>query len=212
VTGPSRQTGYGQTEISGLGTFICFGGVAAGRPSPLHQFKILDESGREVPDGVAGEIAVRGPMVMSRYWNREAESAARSRDGWHHTHDVGKRLEDGSIRFIGPKTSMIKSGGENIYPAEVEACIRQHVAVLDVCVIGTPDRRWHQNVKAVVVLKKDAQCTSDELIEHCRVNIASYKKPKAVEFTTELPRSAGGQLDREQVDALFGGGGYPKSA
>ena len=146
---------------------------------------------------------------MCGYWNRPEENTRRVVDGWHRTNDLGKRLEDGSLVFVGPKTTMIKSGVENIYPAEVEACLRQHQDVADVCVIGVPDPTWDQNVKAVIVRKPGTAVEADALIEHCRAQLASYKKPKIVEFTESLPRSAVGFVDREAVDKLFGGGGYP---
>jgi long-chain acyl-CoA synthetase len=104
---------------------------------------------------------------------------------------------------------MIKSGLENIYPAEVEACIRRHADVADVCVIGVPDPKWAQSVKAVVVLKEGAHSSAEHIIEHCRRHIASYKKPKIVEFCASLPRLPTGMIDRPGVDAAFGGGGYP---
>jgi long-chain acyl-CoA synthetase len=122
---------------------------------------------------------------------------------------LGRREADGSITFIGPMTTMIKSGVENIYPAEVEAAIARHPAVAEVCVIGVPDEEWDQSVKAVIVLHDGAHATDDDIIEHCKVNIASYKKPKLVEFTERLPRDANGMVDRDAVDARFGGGGYP---
>ena len=201
--------GYGQTEIGGLTIATWMGGAAAGRPSPFLQVKIASDDGVELPVGEAGEIFARGPLVMCGYWNRPEENARRVVDGWHRTNDLGKRLEDGSLVFVGPKTTMIKSGVENIYPAEVEACLRQHEDVADVCVIGVPDPTWDQNVKAVIVLKPGAAAEATKLIEHCRAQLASYKKPKIVEFTESLPRSAVGFVDREAVDRLFGGGGYP---
>ena len=110
----------------------------------------------------------------------------RQRNGWHHTHDLGKREADGSLSFIGPKTQMIKSGAENVYPAEVEGCLRQHPAVADCAVIGVPDATWVQSVKAIVLLKPGAQVDAQALIEHCRERIASYKKPRFVEFADDV--------------------------
>lgn len=202
--------GYGQTEIGGLTIATWMGGMAAGRPSPFLQVKVADDAGVELPAGEAGEIFARGPLVMCGYWNRPEENARRVVDGWHRTNDLGKRLDDGSLVFVGPKTTMIKSGVENIYPAEVEACLRKHKSVEDVCVIGVPDPTWDQNVKAIVIPKSGETIEPSVLIEHCRVQLASYKKPKIVEFTDTLPRTAAGFVDREAADKLFGGGGYPK--
>lgn len=212
VTAPqmTKFGGYGQTEIGGLSVLAWLGGSGAGRPNPYTQVKILDESGAETLAGVAGEIAVRGPMVMCGYYNRDDENRVRTLNGWHRTRDLGMRNEDGSITFIGPKTSMIKSGVENIYPAEVESCLMQHPSVAGVCVIGVPDPKWDQNVKAIVVLRPGQSVTPNDLIEHCRARMASYKKPKIVTFVDALPMSPMG-VDRAAVDKAHGGGGYPSA-
>jgi long-chain acyl-CoA synthetase len=202
---------YGQTEISGISACTWMGGTGAGRPNPFTQMRIVDDAGNELAAGATGEIAVRGPMVMNGYHNRAEENAARTADGWHRTRDLGKRNEDGSIVFVGPKTTMIKTGVENVYPAEVEACLARHPAVAHSCVIGVPDPKWDQNVKALVVLKPGQAATAQELIEHCRSLLASYKKPKIVEFVEQLPRDASGAVDRKACDAAYGGGGYPNS-
>jgi long-chain acyl-CoA synthetase len=200
---------YGQTEVSGFAVHAALGGTGAGRPYPFMQVRIIDEQGEDVPPGEVGEIAVRGPMVMCGYWNRPEDNLARTAGGWYRTHDLGRRLDDGSICFVSPKTTLIKSGIENIYPAEVEACIRSHPSVADVCVIGVPDPKWDQNVKALVILKQHRVLTAEEIIGHCRARIASYKKPKIVVFVDTLPRTQLGTIDRGACDAAHGGGGYP---
>lgn len=203
--------GYGQTEVMGMFTYNALAPGAAGshgRPHPLVQVRIFDADDEEVPDGEVGEIVVRGPTVMAGYWNRSDENAYRQRNGWHHTRDLGRREPDGSISFVGPATQMIKSAAENIYAAEVEGCLNSHPAVKESAVIGVPDPVWVQNVKAVVVLHDGAQATADELIDHCRSRIASYKKPKSVEFTDALPR-VGFAIDYRALDERYGGGGYP---
>jgi acyl-CoA synthetase (AMP-forming)/AMP-acid ligase II len=203
---------YGQTELMGSVVLSWLGGSGAGRPSPFIQIRILDEAGQEVPNGETGEIAARGPLLMCGYFNAHEENLARTNTkGWYRTRDLGRRNPDGSIAFLGPKSTMIKSGLENIYPAEVEACIRRHPDVAEVCVIGVPDPKWAQNVKAVIVLREGASTTAERIIEHCRMNIASYKKPKIIEFCTLLPRLPSGAIDRSGVDAQWGGGGYPKA-
>lgn len=204
--------GYGQTEVNGLVTFRGIGGEhegTHGRTLPVAQLRIVDEQDQELSPGEVGEIVVRGPTAMVGYLHRPDLNAHRQRGGWHHTFDLGRREADGSITFIGPMTTMIKSGVENIYPAEVEAAISQHPAVAEVCVIGIPDPVWDQSVKAVVVPVADRDVTEDEIIVHCKRNIASYKKPKLVEFTNALPKDANGMVDRDAVDDAFGGGGYP---
>ena len=203
--------GYGQTEVVGMLTFAALGAGAAGghgRTSPLMQVRIVDPDDREVEPGETGEITCRGPLVMNGYWNRPDETARRFRNGWHHTNDLGRREPDGSLTFIGPKTRMIKSAAENIYPAEVEGAIRSHPDVADCAVIGVPDRQWTQSVTAIVVVRDGATVTSEDLVAHCRDRIASYKKPRTVEFVDAIPRR-GFAIDYDALDARFGGGGYP---
>jgi long-chain acyl-CoA synthetase len=207
----SAPGGYGQSEVVGMMTFSCLalGAIGThGRTSPLLQIRIVDPDGADAPDGEPGEIVTRGPTVMNGYWNRPELNAERARDGWHHTNDLGRREADGSITFVGPKTRMIKSAAENIYPVEVEQCIAAHDAVAECAIIGVPDDRWVQSVKAIVVLQEGASATPDELIEHCRARIASYKKPRFIEFVDALPRD-GWVVDYDALDATFGGGNYP---
>lgn len=213
VTQERSMFGYGQTEVTGLVVWPYYSpGTPIGRSGktgPVAQVRIFNDEGKEVAPGETGEIAVRGPTVMIGYWNRPEVNAHRHRNGWHHTNDLGKREADGSITFVGPKTQMIKSGVENVYPAEVESCLRLHPAVADCGVIGVPDDTWVQSVKAIVRLKPDANASSDELIEFCRQRIASYKKPRFVEYAANIPRTATGGIDYKQLDQAFGGGGYP---
>jgi long-chain acyl-CoA synthetase len=206
-----KPAGFGQTECMGMLTLNAWGGEqlgTSGRPTPLVQVRIVDPDGVEVPPGEAGEIVARGPTVMNGYYGRNELNAARQAGGWHHTNDLGRREADGSITWIGPKTRLIKSAAENIYPAEVEGAIASHPAVKECAVIGVPDRTWTQSVKAIVVLHDGAAATADEIIEHCRARIASYKKPRSVEFIDALPRD-GWQVDYATLDERFGGGGYP---
>jgi acyl-CoA synthetase (AMP-forming)/AMP-acid ligase II len=206
--------GYGQTEVVGMLTFAALGTDAIGmhgRTSPLMQLRIVDPDDRELVAGEVGEICARGPLVMNGYWNRPQENADRFRNGWHHTNDLGRRESDGSLTFIGPKTRMIKSAAENIYPAEVEGCLKQHPAIADVAVIGVPDPTWTQSVKAIVVLREGMHATEEEIISYCRDRIASYKKPKHVEFVGSLPRH-GFAIDYDALDVEFHGGGYPGAA
>ena len=146
--------------------------------------------------------------MMSGYHDRAELNAARQAGGWHHTNDLGRREDDGSISFVGPKTRLIKSAAENIYPAEVEGCVARHPAVAECAVIGVPDPTWTQSVKAIVVPKQGQAVTAEEIIEHCRANIASYKKPRTVEIVDKLPRQ-GWAVDYDALDSRFGGGGYP---
>lgn len=206
--------GFGQTEVTGFAVFNSYGGRGignAGRPAPLCQVKIVGPDGKEVPDGATGEILVRGDTVHLGYWNRPQVNAERMHNGWWHTTDAGRREADGTITFLGTMTRIIKSAAENIYPSEVESCLTSHPAVKGAAVIGIPDPTYTQSVKAIVVLVDGHAATSDELIQHCRSRIASYKKPKSIEFIDALP-TINGQTDYDALDAKFGGGGYPGGA
>ncbi len=204
--------GYGQTETMGMQTFNLLADRDAigthGRPSPLVQVRVVDPDDREVAAGEIGEIVVRGTTVMNGYWNRPELNAERARGGWHHTNDLGRYEADGTFTFVGPRTRMLKSAAENIYPIEVENALRSHPAVADAAVIGVPDDTWVQSVKAIVVVAADAHASAEELIEHCRGRIAGYKKPRTVEFVDALPR-VGFAVDYDALDATFGGGNYP---
>jgi long-chain acyl-CoA synthetase len=192
--------GYGQTETYAMITFESRGprtDARFGRPSPIGAVRILDAAGAEQLPGEAGEIAVRGPQLMVGY----ADGAAP--DDWHRTGDLGVRLPDGGVDFLGPIEDIVKTGMENVYPAEVENVLRRHAEVADACVIGVDSPRWGQAVRAVVELASDATCTADELIEYVRAHIASYKKPRSVVFVAALPR-ADGRIDRERVKRDWG--------
>lgn len=196
--------GYGQTEVAGFATFAGLGG----RTSPLLHVRIIDDEGVEVAPGEVGEIVARGRHTMNGYHGREELTAQRLRDGWHHTEDLGRREADGSITFIGPKRRMIKSGSENIYVAEVEQALLTHADIQEVAIIGAPDPKWDQRVKAIVVRREGATIAEADVIAHCRSQIASYKKPREVVFVASLPRK-GWAIDYEALDAAHGGGGYP---
>lgn len=196
--------GYGQTEVGGMMTYAGLGG----RSSPLLHVRIVDDNDVEVPTGEVGEIVARGLHVMNGYHDREALTASRQRNGWHHTGDLGRREPDGTITFIGSKQRMIKSGGENIYVAEVEQALSKHKEIVDVAVIGVPDARWDQRVKAIVVRAPGSTLDEVGVIAHSQDIIASYKKPREVVFADAIPRK-GYVVDYDALDAAHGGGGYP---
>ncbi len=209
-----HPAGYGQTEVTGMLTFNALGiGTegTSGRPSPWVEVRIVDPDGADVPTGETGEIVARGPIITNGYHDRPQLNAERFRGGWWHTGDLGRRHEDGSLTFVAPLTRIVKSAAENIYPAEVEGCLAQHPAVREAAIVGVPDKRWTQRVLAVVVLQPGSEVTGEDLIEHCRAHIASYKKPSLVEFADKLPRK-GWAVDYEELDRRYGGGGYPGSA
>lgn len=198
---------YGQTETTGLVTFSPASERpgTAGRQGPLTKMKIVDETDQEVPIGETGEIAVQGPLVFKGYWNQEELNRKTFRNGWHHTGDLGRLDEEGYLWFAGrkPEKELIKPGGENVYPAEVEEVILKHPEVEAVSVIGVPDPEFGEGIKAVCVLKKGSALTAKELTEFVAARIARYKKPRYVTFADELPRKADGAIDREKVKQQF---------
>lgn len=207
------NAGYGQTEVGGMLTFhaLGLGGIGThGRSSPLCQIRVLDDDGQEVPAAQTGEMVARGVHLFDGYFNRPELNSERFRDGWYHTNDLGRRESDGTITFIGPKARMIKSGGENIYPADVERVLTSHPAVLDAAVIGVPDPRWGQSVVAVVVAAGDVAIDEAGVIDHVRSRAASYKKPRSVIFVEAIPK-LGYAADYDLLDEKYGGGGYPGS-
>ena len=151
------------------------------------------------PPGAPGEIVVQGDLVMKGYWNRPDATAETLRNGWLHTGDVGYLDEDRYLYVTDRKKDMIISGGANIYPREVEEIICTHPAVREVAVIGVPDEKWGESVKAVVALREAARASEAEIIEHCRQHLASYKKPASVEFVPELPKNAYGKILKREL-------------
>jgi len=176
---------------------------SAGRPVMNVDVKIVDEQGRDCPPGVTGEIIARGANMMKGYHKLPDETAAAIRDGWYHTGDMGFFDEYGYLFIADRKTDMIISGGENIYPREVEEAILKLDGVQEVAVIGIPDDAWGEAVRAFVVKRPGAELTEAQVIEHCRQHIASYKKPKGVDFVDGLPRSAVGKVLKHELRAPF---------
>lgn len=198
---------YGQSETSGFVTFspATDRPGTAGRQGPLSIFQLVDENDTVVPPGATGEIVARGPLVFQGYWQQDALTARTFRNGWHHTGDLGMVDEQGYLVFKGrkPEKELIKPGGENVYPAEVEAVILQHPGIEAVSVIGVPDPKFGEGVKAVCVVRPGAEVTAAELIEFVGARIARYKKPGYVEFVSSLPLREG-KIDREAVKKIYG--------
>jgi acyl-CoA synthetase (AMP-forming)/AMP-acid ligase II len=166
--------------------------------------QIMNAAGEELPVNVPGEIVARGKRLMKGYWGDDSNSAINA-DGWLYTGDLGYRDEDGYIFLTGRAREIIKRGGEMISPEEVEETLERHEAVREASVIGVPDTTWGELVHAVVVVEKGSSVTEDEIIEHARQALASYKKPDKVHFTDELPRNALGKVIRPRVKEKFGG-------
>lgn len=209
--------GLGLTEVVGMGAAQCFGGdpqkgrSGKGWPTPLMLVRVVDDSGHEVPDGDIGILAMRGDAMMSGYWSRRETTAHVMADGWFHFHHCYVRREpDGSVAYAGVRERVIRTGGENVYPAEVERVIRTLPGVKDCGVLGVLDKQWGQTIRAVVV-QADGSLTADGVIAHCREYLASFRKPRYVDFVDEVPRAADGNIDYAALDEQFDGGGYPGS-
>lgn len=170
-------------------------------PLPHVDLKIVDEKGEEVRTGEVGEIVVKGDPVMKGYWKNPKATAETIKDGWLHTGDLGMRHpDDPACHFVvGRKKEMIVSGAENIYPAEVELSIQKHPAVKSVVVFGVPHEKWGETVKAAVILNPGAYATEEQIIEFCRQDIASYKKPTSVYFVDDFPRNTFGKVLKNEL-------------
>ena len=201
-------TGFGQTEAMGVsGAPYDEKPGSTGKPSLLTRVALFDDYDQEVPIGSPGEICVRGPSVFRGYWNLDDETAYTFRNGWHHTGDIGRFDEEGYLWYVKRKAEkeLIKPGGENVYPAEVEKVIVSHESVAEVSVIGVPDSKWGEAIKAVCVLKPGKTLQPEELINFVASKIARYKKPKHVVFVDELPKTTVEEIDRDQVKKDHGG-------
>ena len=166
--------------------------------------KVVDDNGNDVADGERGEIVVRGPNVMKGYWNRPDATAEVMSDGWFHTGDIGKRDRDGYFWILDRKKDMIISGGENIYPAEVEDVLFQHPAVQDVAVIGVQHARWGETVRAVVVLRDGSDVTAQQIVDFTSGRLARYKQPRSVVFADWLPRNPTGKVVKFELRERYG--------
>ena len=197
---------YGMTEATQLLTFLppadhhrALAGqpgllLSAGRAAVGTELRIVDADDTPLPPGAQGEIVARGPQLMRGYWNRPRETEETLRGGWLHTGDVGVLDADGYLYVQDRLKDMIVSGGENVYPSGVENVLYEHPAVADAAVIGVPDERWGETVKAVVVLRAGARATAEELIEFCRGKLAGFERPRSVDFVESLPRTASGKV------------------
>lgn len=206
-TGGKYYVMYGQTETSclvSMGKYDDQPG-SAGKVIPLANVQLVDELDQSVTTGEVGEICLRGPMVFQGYWELPEDNDYTFRDGWHHTGDLGRFDEEGFLFYAGrkPEKELIKPGGENVYPAEVEKVILQHPAVIKTVVFGVPDPKWKEGIKAVCVLKKGEKLDAAALIDFVGARIARFKKPQYVEFVESLPQRKDGAIDREEVKKLF---------
>jgi fatty-acyl-CoA synthase len=200
--GVDFKTGYGLTE-AGPNNFWLPPGQVRRKPGavgvPLFHVELRLEG-----EGDVGELLLRGPHVCAGYWRRPEETAKALAGGWLHTGDLAERDADGCYRIVGRVKDLIISGGENIYPAEVEGVLAGHPAVAEVAVIGVPDPKWGEVPRALVVSRPGVELTAEALLSYCQGRLARYKTPKTVLFVEALPRTAAGKVDRRALAARHG--------
>lgn len=176
---------------------------SCGRPLPLIEFRIVDAQGDEVPEGETGELLVRAPAITAGYWKQPGATAEVLTHGWYRSGDMARRDAEGLYYIVDRAKDMIVSGGENIYSAEIENVLSVHPAVGIVAVIGVPDARWGEAVKAVVVVKAGAVITEGELLLWCRERLAAYKVPKSIDFAESLPLVPSGKISKRDLRAQY---------
>ena len=201
-------TTYGLTEASSqvataLPTDAKRKPGTVGKPLFGTEVRVVDESGDDLPAGEIGEVLVRGPQVMAGYYRNPDATARTLRDGWLHTGDLGYVDDEGDLFLVQRRSDLIVTGGENVYPAEVEAVLRAHPAVAEACVVGVPDAEWGQRVAAAVQLRPGELVEDAALLAFCRARLAGYKVPRQVRFVEELPQTASGKIERKRVGELM---------
>ena len=203
---------YGMTETTGTVVFLppndhgpnAARKMAAGWPMPGIDIEIRDPDGRSLPAGALGEVVVRGPAVMEGYWRQpEATREAFWNGEWLRTGDCGYLDEEGCLFIADRLKDMIISGGENVYPTEVEAVISAFPGIADVAVIGVPDDRWGEAVKALIVPRETDAFSSDDLRTWCRARLANFKVPKSFDLVASVPRNSSGKIDRKAIREPF---------
>ncbi len=192
---------YGSTEGGPITTFLAPADAlrkigSVGRESFSVQVRIEDEAGRPLGAGQVGELVVRSPFVCAGYWGRPADTQAQRRKGWWRTGDLGWRDEDGFLWIASRSKDLIKSGGENVYPIEVEQAISQLAEVAEVGVVGVPDDEWGEAVAAFIVPRPEVTLTAQQVLDHCRSLLAGFKKPRHLRFVEHLPRGTTNKVDK----------------
>jgi fatty-acyl-CoA synthase len=191
---------FGQTEASTI-TFLSpddailkIGSV--GLPVFHGEVRIVDKTGKDASRGEVGEIIIKGPTLMSGYWNRPDLTAETIRDGWLFTGDLARMDEEGYIYIVDREKDMYVSGGENVYPAEIEKVLHTHPKIFDVGIVGVPDEKWGEVGKAFIVLKPGETMGNGEVFEFLKGKVAKYKIPKYAEYIEELPKTASGKIQK----------------
>jgi len=206
--------GYGMTEagpnnLSAPAEHMTFEQMrekyaSVGVPMYFTQAKIVDDHDNEVGIGEEGELIWSGPQIFSGYWNNEEETRKTLRNGWVYTGDMAKKDEDGFYYIVGRKKNMYISGGENVFPPEIESVLYELPQIHEVCVIGVPDEKWGEAGKAVISLKPGQSITKEEIVKYLRDRLAHYKVPKYVQFIDDLPKNSVGKIVRAEVVKLYG--------
>ena len=177
---------------------------SVGKPYMCTEVRIVDEEDRDLPPGEVGEIIIKGPTVMKEYYQNPEETAQTLRGGWLHTGDLGKYDEDGFLYFVDRKKDMIKTGGLNVYSKEIEEVLSRHPKIAEAVIIGVPDEKWGETIKAVVVPKEGQDLTEPEVVDFCKAHLASYKKPTSVAFVEALPKTPfGGKVLKRELRERF---------
>jgi fatty-acyl-CoA synthase len=207
--GAMLQQGYGMTETSPLVLVLDKEDAvrkagSAGKPVLNMEMRVVADDGSDAPPGTIGELWVKGPNITKGYWQQPEVTAAAFTDGWLHTGDAALVDDEGYYFIVDRWKDMYISGGENVYPAEVENVLYQNESIAEAAVIGIPDPRWGQVGRAVVVLKNGHEVTEDEIVSFCAVNLARYKLPHSVVFTDALPRNATGKVHKPTLRRAFG--------
>jgi len=200
---------YGSTETSPIAIYTRLGGDlsragSTGLPGLCCEARIVDESGAEAPHGTAGEVAVRGPNVFFEYWGNQTATGEALREGWYLSGDIGRRDADGYFTIVDRKKNLIISGGENIYPAEIERVLLDHPGVAEAAVIGRPDPRWQEVPVAYVVRRARARVSGEEIATHVAGELARFKVPRDVIFVDSLPRNALGKVQHFLLRQMTG--------
>ena len=199
---------YGSTEVGGASSILRPSEhdlddelklQSCGRPLPLIEFRIVDAEGNEVSDGEPGELLIRQPSITKGYWKQPELTAAAIQHGWYRSGDIARCDADGLYYIVDRAKDMIVSGGENIYSAEIENVLSLHPAIAGVAVIGVPDPRWGESVKAIVVIHVDHTATEGELMQFCRQRLAAYKNPKSIDFVDSFPLVPSGKISKKDL-------------
>jgi acyl-CoA synthetase (AMP-forming)/AMP-acid ligase II len=197
---------YGQTESGSKITWATADMIRAdpatyGHVMPFFDYRIMDEQDRELPPGKVGELCIRGDTVMSGYWKRPEATAETLRNDWHHTGDLFVVTENGQMKMVDRKKYLIKTGGENVYPQEVELVLLRHPAIADAAVVGIRDEKWGEAVKAFVIVKEGTSVSRREIADFVGESIAGYKKPRFIAFAKAIPRNASGKILKNELVA-----------